>query len=205
MSTERLRDALNEGPDAPGCAEAERIWRAARGELPEPESQALLDHAAACGSCALAWRLAREAQVEAGETPARVIHVSRWRRPLLATAAAAAALAATVLLVPRPAGDSWRGDGAASVRSALPDAPLSRTHFILRWTPAAPGARYDVKVATPDLRLLHEASGLEEPQLLVPEAALASVPRGGTVLFLVTAHLAGDKPAAATALQARVE
>ena len=96
--------------------------------------------------------------------------------------------------VPRPAG----------LRRSRP-APLPRSHFLLRWTPAGPGARYDVTVATIELRPLHEATALLAPELLVPEAALASVPSGGTVIFIVKARLADGRQAAAVAFEARVQ
>ena len=204
-------ETSHECPDRPDCADPARIWSAVQGALQPAEAQALLDHAASCGSCALGWRLAREAGAEAGvlpAAPAKVVSLrSRRRAQLLAAAVAAAAVAASIPLILRrnTSEQSLRGGGLARLHSALPDAPLPRSHFLLRWTPAGPGARYDVTVATIELRPLHEATALLAPELLVPEAALASVPSGGTVIFIVKARLADGRQAAAVAFEARVQ
>jgi hypothetical protein len=58
----------------------------------------------------------------------------------------------------------------------------------LRWTEAAPGARYSVRVLSKDLRPLAGAEGLERPEYLVPAEALQSVPPGGEIVWSVEAR-----------------
>ena len=70
------------------CPEAERISLAARGEATFEEVQALLDHAAECAACTVAWRLARESALAQGEA-VKARRTTQWNRPVLRYAAAA--------------------------------------------------------------------------------------------------------------------
>jgi tetratricopeptide (TPR) repeat protein len=94
----RLQHALAElaldAPAGEGCATPERIWAAARGELPTDESKALLDHAALCPHCALAWRLAHEVATEAELVPDAARSAAGFWRPWRFAAAAVLVLAA---------------------------------------------------------------------------------------------------------------
>ena len=198
MSTDepKLRAALESGPDGKGCPAPELFLRAAAGALASEEVQALLDHAATCGSCALALRLARE-------VPQGNVSLLRPRR--LGFAAAALAAAAAVLLVPvlfRRDRDPLRGDTPRTLRSTVPPGPLPRSRFLLRWTPLA-SARYDVVVATRDLLILYSAHDLAIAELLVPEPALAPLPPGATILFTVTATLPDGRRISSGALQSQ--
>ena len=247
-----LRDALESGPDRDDCPEPALFLRAAEGALAPGEVQALLDHAAACGVCALSLRLAREV-AEGGregaervgaerekaerEDPAReglaregaarggadgarpdpsraqpqapdsgaviALRPRRWR-VLAAGLAAAAALAVVPTLLHRGPPDELRGAAASAIRAALPAGRLPRAQFVLRWTPLA-NARYDVTVATRDLRVLHSAHALETPEVHVPQAALAGLQAGEPVIFLVVAVLPDGSRVTSGALRAEVE
>ena len=184
-----LRDALEAPLDRDDCPDAAQIWEAARGASGRAEP--LLAHAAACGACAVAWRLARELVAESG-TRMRAPGALSLQRLLPVLALAAAALVA-VFALPlarrHPPPQQLRGQRARELRSTLPDSPQPRSGLVLRWTPAGPGARYDVKLATPELRVLFSARNLAEPLAPVPEAALAGVPPNAPLLFVVEAAL----------------
>ena len=205
----QLREALHSGPDAEGCPSADRFWQAARGLAPPEEAQALLNHVAGCGACALAWQLAHELAAEAGELPrfdANVVPISRKQWRWAAAAIAGLAVAAAVpLVLRRPTTEAeFRGDAVAPLR-LLSVEPLLRSRCLIRWAGAGAGARYDATVATRDLRVLLLARGLEAPELLVPEAALAGIPAGGEIALIVTASLADGSHLSSGALFARLE
>jgi len=65
LELDRLRRAfasLEGRAPGPGCPEPERLWSAARGELPAEVVRPLVRHLVECGACAEAWRLAREVE-----------------------------------------------------------------------------------------------------------------------------------------------
>lgn len=102
---ERWREAYealeDHAPATPACAEPEEIWRAAAGDLSPQRARALVDHAAGCGACGAAWRLAREIRAEAG-VAGIAIDAGRRPRPLSAPLAVAAAAVLALL-----AGGLW--------------------------------------------------------------------------------------------------
>ena len=206
-----LLEALHAGPDGEGCASAERVWQAARGLAAPEETQALLDHAAFCATCALSWNFAHELAAEAGELlssqPAAVPPPGRTRRWMAFAIAAAVAAAAAPLLLRAPSRKEaeLRGEAESTRLHSLSGATLPRSRCLLRWTSAGAGARYDVSVATKDLRALHSARGLGTPEALVPEAALAGVPARTELVFMVTASLPDGTRMRSGALLVRVE
>ena len=166
-----------------GCAPPERIWAAAMGELPRSEASALLDHSAACGSCAAAWRLAGELSLEARPLPLQ------RRRPRWA---AAAAIAASILLLvffrAKPVEPTYRGGNTTQIQSLLTSDAQPRTALVLRWSGPA-GARYSVTLATKDLRQLFRAGGLARAEAPVPEAAFKDLPPRTELIWRVEALL----------------
>ena len=195
----RLRRLLGEGEDGGATApDADRIWRAAAGELPPEAFRETLDAALASPEAARDWALAvaiREAAGRAVDTGA-VERPARFLRPgrlLLAAAVLLAAVALPILLrTPRPAGPVFRGGEAAPGASAVAEsATLPRDRFRLAWRPGPEGTTYDLLVADADLRPVFEAAGLARPEAIVPETALTDLPDGATVLWQVTVHLPG--------------
>ena len=92
----RLRRAfasLSDEDLTAACPAAEALWSGARGELPGPEVERLVEHIATCGACAELWRLAAEVeQPEAATVLAMPERRVRWR-PAMGIAASLAVAA----------------------------------------------------------------------------------------------------------------
>ncbi len=204
--TERLRRGFAADRDAPRpeeCPPPERLWRAARGEDGLGGVREVVEHLAACGECAEAWRLARALDEEAaGEEGGSEPVAPAARRPTLRFAPWAAAAAAVFALVAaglwwtaRPAGPGaeppvYRQGAEVAIQSRVPEGEaLSRSHAELAWSGAPDGSTYDLSVSTEDLRSLEQAEDLEEPRYTVPEKAFDGVAAGAKVLWRVEAHL----------------
>jgi anti-sigma factor ChrR (cupin superfamily) len=206
QAVERLRAAFAElAADAvPGadCPDPGRLWAALHGEGSAAERREVALHAIACPACAEAWRLARSLSGDAtGQRERAAPHVFappagrnvRWW--------AAAGLAASLLLAAGLALFSWRSrpveppvyraQPGESIVSLVPDgAVLPRTRCLLRWSGPA-GARYDLLVATSDMRPLVRVPRLEASEYLVAADALAALPAGARLLWQVEADLPG--------------
>jgi hypothetical protein len=224
---ERLRRAFSTYDAPPSDIEvedidAERIYRAAAGELPEDERRAVIDQVATSAAAAEVWRLAVElqrAEAKAAqetdeesfadeESPAQPIaEVVPFRRRAPAPipvfrrrflTALAALLAATIgfglwTRMHTPAPE-LRGAGSVFSTTIGDGASLPRDAFRLTWKPAEePGARYTVRVTTEDLRPVAEARRLEAPSYQVPESALAALPAGTRLLWQVEARTADGR------------
>lgn len=196
-----------EGPE--GCPTPERIYDAARGELPPGGVRDVVEHLAACPDCAEAWRLAVALEEEAaeGEPAGAPVEAARpasgrpwYLQPLKAAAAVALAVVAvgvvwTVLRAPEEA-PVYRAAGEPEIASLLPEGePLRREEAVLRWSPVPEdepaGTTYDLLVSTEELVSVAEADGLEEARYRVPSEALEGLPPGASLLWRVEAHL-GD-------------
>jgi hypothetical protein len=221
-SLETLRAAFASGSAAApvgACPEPERLWAAVRGELPPAEMREVLDHVAACPACAEDWRLAAElAGRDAGVRPVADLAdfaARRRTRPLWTALAAAAAVSfLAVGLYFQQARDAglrppaeYRGGEGVAVRALDAQKALSRGAARLRWQldPPAPGARYDVRVTTEELAPIAEASGLAEPELVVPAESLAALPSGARLLWRVEAVLPGGERVASKTFTVRLE
>ncbi len=187
---ERLRTAFLDGDAATsdGCADAEAIWRAARGEAESAEVERLLDHAASCPRCAEAWRLAKLLAPEPAAVPARSSRV-----PVLLALAAVLVIAAVLVLPTRPwqqtAEDAWRGD-IESIGTEIADmAIVPRDAVVLTWTPGAEQARYTLTMSTSDGAFGSTIDGLEEPRYEIPREDLAAVAPDAVLYWRVTATL----------------
>lgn len=193
----KLRRAFAE-PETPalqpaGCPEPDRIWEAVRGELPPDEIRGIVDHVAACSSCAEDWRIAmafeeesRAAETaETAEESPRVLRppVSRFR-PWLAAAAAALVLTVAGIQL-RPEKPVYRGDGAAVVTLETASAP--RESFVLAWKPVAGAESYELLVSTSELATVANPKDLTATEYQVPASALAGLPEGARLLWTLTA------------------
>jgi hypothetical protein len=177
------------------CADPDRIWLAARGELPWSETETLLDHAASCAACTVAWRMAREQARADGVSLAlesKAANAARWRWLRYGAAAAVVVLAVGLVVQRWPQRDvtapAFRATSVHAIRSSLPDGgALPRAAFRLRWSPGPPGTRYAIRVTDDKLSPIAEAAGLDAPEFQVSEAALGRLAPGASVLWQVQA------------------
>jgi hypothetical protein len=233
---ERLRRAFSTYDDPELEVEeidAERIYLAAAGELPEDERRAVIDQVATSAAAGEIWRLAVELQraeakgvqededaaFEVGELddqpageviPFRVAAPAPRRffpRRSLTTIAAVLAVAIGFGLWTRmnaPAPE-LRGAGSALGATISDGATLPRDAFRLVWVPVPEaGVRYTVRVTTEDLRQVAEARRLEAPSYLVPKAALAAFPAGTRLLWQVEARGADGRTVASPAYEVEI-
>jgi putative zinc finger protein len=198
LSDERLRiafqaPAADPAPAGSTCPSAADLWGALRAELPEDERRAVVDHVAACPSCAEAWRLGMALSPEVIPAAATAVPARRavfGGRPAFASLAAAAAVVLALgglwlWRAPQPAAPGFRGASGA-VRSLLEEGEaLPREDCRLRWSAGPAGSRYDLRVTTESLQLVATAQGLSEPSYRVPEAALSALPPGSRLLWRV--------------------
>jgi hypothetical protein len=199
----RLRAGLaaRSGVAAGGCPDAERLWQAVSGKLATAERRSLVAHTAECPSCADAWRLARELSPA---LPARARQ--SWVR-LAWPVAAALVVAGGMVLYTRPTKEpaSYRQPAAQAVRSLVPDdASLPRQDCVLRWS-GPEGARYDLLVSTEGLRPVVAARDLEASEYRVPEEALAGLPAGTRLLWLVEVKPPGGGTTRSATFIVRIE
>ncbi len=222
QETERLRRAFAADCGAPRPAECpppERIWRAARGELGPRDVRDVVEHLAACGECAQAWRLARALEEEAGEESAEPAPAAGGRpilRPgpwVVAAAAVLALFAAGLWWSGRP-GEArrpapapvYRQGAEVTIRSEVPaDEALPRDHAGLAWSGAPDGSSYDLSVSTEDLRTLDQAEDLEKAHYTVPEKVFDGLAPGTRVLWRVEAHLPDGRTVASPTFVTAIE
>jgi hypothetical protein len=213
---ERFRAALRTlGEDArprEDCPAPERLWGAARAELPVEQRRDVVDHVAGCLACAEAWRLALEIDPD----PRPVAAAPGWIASILESRALVP-LAATIVLAVAgvlflrgpefsPDEPGYREAGPAAIRSLLPEkVPVPRSAFRLRWSPGPQGARYDLRLTTESLEPVAAPQGLTENSFLVPEPLLSSLPAGSRLLWQVQMRLPDgerrDSPTFVTLLQ----
>lgn len=233
---ERLRRAFStyDDPEIEGEEiDAERIYFAAAGELPEDERRAVIDQVATSAAGAEIWRLAvelqraeakgaqadEEAAFEADELdeqpsgeviPFRVAAPAPRRFfPRRTLTAIAAVLAAAIgfglwTRMHAPAPE-LRGEGTILSATIADGERLPRGAFRLVWVPLPDaGVRYTVRVTTEDLRQVAEARRLETPWYLVPESALAALPAGTRLLWQVEARVADGRTVASPAYEVEI-
>lgn len=196
------------GPD---CPVPDAIWEALRGELPAASTAAMVEHTTRCHACAEAWRLGREL---AGPVSAvgRVVRPRMFSGPAVWAGLAAAALLIVVagigIFMP-PEGrqqDVMRAGAELEIRSLVPEtAPLPRSACVLKWSEPAAGARYTIRVGTPDLTTIATARSLEKPEYQVSANSLEKLPPGATIVWRVEADLPDGRRIASQAFLNRVE
>jgi hypothetical protein len=191
-------------------ADLDRIWRAVAGELPAAERRALVERLATEPACAEAWRVAHALRNGVSSSPLARPHVPAWRRESWLAVAAMALLAASVAVAvsrrDRMDGDTTRDAGRSPIESlVVSDATLPRNAFRLRWRPASPDARYQVRVTTEDLRLLTIVAGLSEPEAVIDRTVLSELAPGSRVLWQVEVTLPTGEHATSPTFVARVQ
>ena len=160
---------------------------------------------------AAAWRLARElAPLDerrtgpstplraSPSTPLKASQSSRRRSPARTPWPAGNGRDAGLVVAAAWQLQPWRSDppeyrsaDPRSITSLLPAGDrLSREQPVLRWT-ALDGARYRVRVLTPELDLLDEAEDLAAPEYRLPPDVLRRIPAGGRMLWQVEARVPG--------------
>jgi len=207
----RLREAFaSSGPETGECPSPETIWDGVAGKLPSAELRDLLDHVAACATCAEDWRLAVafEKESSAAEVPAGQVIQGRfnWRplRPVIAALAAGLFFVIVGLQVGPWSGKDdapvYREGEQAGLESLVPaGTALPRESFAVRWSPVPGAASYEVLVSTEDLKVLSTAENLRGTQFQVPAGDLAGLPAGTPILWQVKANFAdGSSRSSAT-------
>jgi hypothetical protein len=186
------RDAPS--PNATGCPEPERIWAAVFGELPFGELRAITDHSIRCTACSEALRVARD--LKASSAPATEASLTkrpaqtRWLIGLaLAAGVASLVLVRTTQQRVGDGADLERGATTSGIQSALPKTAQPKAGLVLRWSPLPHVARYSVTLATDDLRVLFQKSGVETAELAVPPTALTGLAPGAHLVWRVEATL----------------
>jgi hypothetical protein len=180
------------------CPESERLWSAARGELPPRELESVGLHIVGCAACGEAWRFAVEMLREAGESVgAERAQVVGTARPTARWMNWSLAAAATVLLAFvgvqvwnssfRPRDSDFRSvEEPRGVRSLVPeDSRISRTDFVLRWTPGPEASLYTVRLTTEEYEPVVTAEGLTQAELAVSPEELEPFAPGTRLLWQV--------------------
>jgi hypothetical protein len=198
LSDDALREAFQavRVPPRHECPpeDLDRIRQTLAGAIPADDRRALVERLASEPGLAEAWRVANHLRRDppAHRAVARPPLASWWQPGSLVAAAALAALAVAAVVLPRHRtdGDTLRGAGNHVIESRLADgAALPRNAFRLQWSEGPPESRYQVRVATEDLRLLASVADLSEPELVVEEAILAHLVTGSRIFWQVEARL----------------
>lgn len=205
-----LSESAVSGPDCPTPGE---IWETARGGESPVRASAVVDHTSRCFACAEAWRLAREISGRripepgsAGSTPtSRVPGLRTWTA---LTAAAVVVTAGLGVLMYRRSTPPFvmRAGEEVAIHSLVPEsAPLPREGCVLRWSKAADGARYTVRVGTEDLAPIALAENLDQPEYTVQIKDLEKVPPGSAFVWRVEAVLPDGRRLASPGFRNRLE
>jgi len=192
------------GSRTENCPEPERLWAAARLEIPADQRREVIRHVATCAACAEDWRVTwklwqKQRAADAQDPPDAVVVQGPWTRfyEALPQVAAAALVVLAVgvggFFFHQPPESTFRGNergpqDAAAVEGEVAVTPdgayLPRDEFVLRWTPTA-GATYNVTVMTEEGDFVETSSNLEVPELRVAPEKLEAIPSGGLVLWQV--------------------
>ena len=199
----RLRTALASlQGNGQSRVDAGRIFDAVHGQLSAEERQALVEELIADPDAAEAWRLAIELAPEAATARVTSQGWPRW----LAVAAVIVLAVGAGWWFTRPSPEPvYRGSGQPAIVSALPaDAVLSRERPLLRWR-GIEGARYRVRVLTPELELIEESAEMAVSEYMVGKTVLQRVPSGGRLLWQVEGRLRDGAVVMSPTFNARVE
>jgi hypothetical protein len=189
----RLREALASLADDErhDPVDAERIFEALHGNnMSAEDRQAVVDQLLAKPAAAQAWRLAREMPAAAADRSAPPA-LRRW------TAIAAAAVLALALgwqfLPWRQAEEpAYRSVETRAIASDLPPgAVLAREQPVLRWT-GVEGARYRVRVLTPDLQVLAESAESTAREYTLNRETLDRIAPDSEILWQVEGRVPGE-------------
>lgn len=198
---ERLRQALASLGDQSQWPEvdAERLFAALHGEIDAEARRKVVDELIENPRAAAVWRLARELDpVEASSDSTAPLAPTTKTRPwawLPIAATLFLAVGAIWQFVPRQSEvPSYRSGEARRIDSLLPESGrLSRAEPVLRWR-VIEGARYRVRVLTPDLDVLDESEELHTATYRLTPTVLSRIPAGGRLLWQVEARTPGTDP-----------
>jgi len=199
----RLREALARLSDDPGWPDAdnERVFSALHGDMSPEERRAVVDELIRNPQAAAAWRLARELE------PEEPMPVSAVPWKWMSIAAMLVVIAGAFWLFPPWQSEApvFRGGEARTIASLLPGGvPLSRAEPVLRWS-GLEGARYRVRVLTPELELLDESDDLAEPEYRLRDDVLRRIPARGRMLWQVEARVGGTPAVVSLTFSTQVE
>jgi hypothetical protein len=207
--TTRLREAfasLSGGKPDGETVDAGRIFDAVHGEMSDEERRAIVEELALDADAAEAWRLARELGPE--PVPAQVApRQDAWKWLSIAAAMVLAVGLGWRLISPGgPAtAPGYRSGEQRAIASALPPGvPLSRARPTLQWT-ALEGARYRVRVLTPELAVLVESGELTSPAYTLSDGVLRRVAPGAQILWQVEARTAENAVVVSPTFSVRLE
>jgi hypothetical protein len=204
---ERLRAALAQLGDDPEwpAVDADQLFSALHGDLDAAARREVVDELIRNPRAAAVWRLARELAPEDASVHREATRT--WSSGWLALAATLAlAVGAAWQFQPwRTEVPGYRGATTHAIASALPEhQSLSRAQAELRWT-AIEGARYRVRVLSPDLDVLEESPELDTTTYTPAPTVLNPIPPGGQVLWQVEARTPGTAPVVSPTFSTRVE
>jgi hypothetical protein len=196
LSDEELRKAFQSlgqtSHEEPSAADLDEVWRAVAGELPADERRALVDRMARDPALAESWRVARELYREAPlgvrSTPVRR-SIPSWMAAA-AVLLVAVGIGVVLRLSTTPVEDTFRNSEPYVVNALVPsDATLARDAFRLRWTPGPAGSRYQLTVATEDLKVLTTVRDLTTAEFVVSSDVLSMMTPGSQVFWQVVVTL----------------
>jgi hypothetical protein len=198
----RFREALTRLADEPGWPEADagRVFSALHGDMRPEERRAVVDELIQNPQAAAAWRLARE--LEPREP--KGLFALPWRWMSMAAMLFLVIGTAWAILPRQSEAPVFRGEQSRTIATLLPEEVLSRSEPVLRWT-GLEGARYRLRVLTPELELLDEAEGLVAPEYRLREDVLAMIPAGGRILWQVEARVRGTPSVVSLTFNTRME
>jgi hypothetical protein len=203
----RLREALASlaGKDR-GSTDPGRIFDAVHGDLKAEERRAVVEELVVDAEAAEAWRLARELAPDSAAAVADRAH-DRWKWMSMAAALLLAVAVGWQLFSSRTPTKPpvYRSGEQRAIASALPvGVPLSRTLPVLRWTPVE-GARYQVRVLTPELQVLVETGELTTPEYRLSADLLGRIPPGSVILWQVEGRIQGSVVITSPTFSVRLE
>lgn len=189
---ERLREAFASAADegSPDAVDAGHIFDALHGSMSVHEREAVIEEMLINPAAAQAWRLARELSPETvAQTPsAAPRHDRRWATPFAWMSMAAAAVLAVgvswMLLSRQSVEPVYRTVETRTITADMPGATLSRAEPVIRWR-GIEGARYRVRVLTPELDVLEESAESDAREYRLSAETLRLVAPGNRILWQV--------------------
>ena len=202
----RLRAAFAaiEG-DGQERVDAERIFDALHGTLDPEDRRAIVDELVSNPDAAEIWRLAREMAPEPDARRSGLAWNWRW----LAVAAGVVLTLGIGWQFSGPARDMTepvhRGVESRTITSALPPgATLPRGQPVLRWA-GVPGARYRVRVLTPDLEVLEVSAESDAVEHRLSDETMRRIDSGSYILWQVECRIPGDTVIVSPTFRVRVD